>query len=51
MMNELDELPCITEVSKAIDKLPSGKAPLKDCIPADEVIKSGKASLLVPLHK
>jgi len=50
VMPELDVPPSISELSEAIDKLPSGKAPGKDCIPA-EVIKSGKACLLVPLHK
>ena len=49
-MSHLDEVPTIEEVSQAIDKLPSGKAPGKDCIPA-EAIKCGKASLLEPLHK
>ena len=50
LMPELDEVPSIEELSKAIDRLPSGKAPGKDCIPA-EVIKSSKSTLLVPLHK
>ena len=49
-MPELDEPPTIEELSKAVDKLPSGKATGKDGIPA-EIIKSGKSSLLVPLHK
>ena len=49
-MPELDEEPSIEELSKEIDRLPSGKAPVKDCIPA-EVIKSGKSDLLVPLYK
>ena len=39
LMPELDEVPSIKELSKAIDRLPSGKAPVKDSIPA-EVIKS-----------
>ena len=49
-MPELDEVPSIEELSKAIDRLHSGKAPGKDGIPA-EVIKSSKSTLLVPLHK
>ena len=49
-MPELDEAPSINELTKAIDRLPSGKAPGKDGILA-EVIKSSKSSLLVPLHK
>ena len=49
-MPVLDEPPLLEELSKAIDQLPSGKAAGKDSIPA-EVLKSGKSSLLVPLHK
>ena len=49
-MPVLDEPPPLEELSTAIDKLPSGKAAGKDGIPA-EVLKSGKSSLLVPLHK
>lgn len=49
-MSELDIQPTIDELDKAIDKLPSGKAPGKDCIPA-EIIKCGKPALLEPLHK
>ena len=49
-MPELDEVPSIEALSKAIDRLSSGKASGKDCIPAD-VIKSNKSTLLVPLHK
>ena len=50
LMPELDEVLSIKELSKTIDRLPSGKVLGKDCIPAD-VIKNGKSSLLVPLHK
>ena len=50
LMPELDEAPSINELSKAIDRLPSGKTPGKDGILA-EVIKSSKSTLLVPLHK
>ena len=50
LMPELDEEPSIEELSKEIDRLSSGKAPGKDSIPT-EVIKSGKSSLLVTLHK
>ena len=49
-MTELDEIPSLEELSLAIDRLPSGKAPGKDCIPA-EVIKCGKPSLLDPLYR
>lgn len=49
-MPELDGEPTIEVLSKAIDRLSSGKAPGKDYIPA-KVIKRGKSSLLVPLHK
>ena len=49
-MTELDDIPTQEELSMAIDRLPSGKAPGKDCIPA-EVIKCGKPSLLDPLHR
>ena len=49
-MPELDEVPSIEELCKAIDKLPSGKTQGKECVPA-EVIKSSKSTLLVPLRK
>ena len=49
-MPELDEVPSIEELSKAIDRLPSGKAPGKESILA-EVIMSNKSTLLVLLHK
>ena len=50
LMPELDEAPSIDELSKAIDRLPLGKAPGKDGI-LTEVIKSSKSILLVSLHK
>ena len=49
-MPKLDKVPSIEALSKTIDRLLSGKALEKDCIPA-EVIKNGKSSLLVPLHR
>lgn len=50
VMEELDALPTMEELSKAIDCLSSGKAPGKDCIPP-EVLKSGKPALLQQLHE
>ena len=47
---KLDKVSSIKELSKAIDRLHSGKFLGKDCIPA-EIIKNSKSSLLVPLHK
>ncbi|KAL8599289.1 hypothetical protein ACOMHN_008004 [Nucella lapillus] len=41
VMEELDDLPTIEDLSKAIDSLASGKAPGIDGIPP-EVIKAGK---------
>ncbi|XP_063591295.1 uncharacterized protein LOC134768396 [Penaeus indicus] len=49
VMEELDQVPTLDELSKAIDMLPSGKAPGSDGIPA-EVIKGGKPALLQPLY-
>ncbi|KAI8505331.1 hypothetical protein Bbelb_174400 [Branchiostoma belcheri] len=46
---ELDAEPTMEELSKAIDSMPSWKAPGEDNIPA-EVIKCGKPVLLKPLH-
>jgi len=49
-MEELDEMPTLEELSKAIDNLACGKAPALDSIPA-EVLKHGKPSILQPLHE
>ncbi|KAL9981879.1 hypothetical protein ACROYT_G010642 [Oculina patagonica] len=49
-MEELDEMPTLEELSKAIDNLACGKAPGLDSIPA-EVLKHGKPSILQPLHE
>ena len=50
IMEELDEVPTLEELSKAIDSLPNDKAPGSDCIPP-EAIKCGKTTLLLPLHE
>ncbi|PFX17198.1 Craniofacial development protein 2 [Stylophora pistillata] len=50
VMEELDEMPTLEELSKAIDNLACGKAPGKDSIPS-EVLKHGKPSILPPLHE
>ena len=47
-MTHLDARPTIVEVANALVKLPSGKVPGKDCIPA-EVIRCGQATLQKPL--
>ncbi|XP_014786063.1 uncharacterized protein LOC106880575 [Octopus bimaculoides] len=50
-MCELDNLPSIAELTKAIDSLASGKAPGKDGNPS-EIIKAGKnTALLRHLHE
>ena len=49
MLDQLDALPSIEELSNAIDHLSSGKAPGNDGIPS-EVLKYGKQALLKPLH-
>ena len=46
---ELDGVPSVAELSKAIDSLPTDKAPGSDNIPP-EAIKCGKPALLQPLH-
>ena len=50
VMEELDEMPTLEELSKALDNLACGKAPGKDSIPS-EVLKHGKPSILQPLHE
>ena len=50
VMEELDKMPTLEELSKAIDNLARGKAPGKDCIPP-EVLKHGKPSIIQPLHE
>ena len=49
-MEELDEMPTLEELSKAIDNLTCGKAPGLDSISA-EVLKHGKPTILQPLHE
>ena len=49
VMEELDEIPTLQELTKAIDCLPSGKAPGSDGIPP-EVIKCGKNVLAAHMH-
>ncbi|XP_035688750.1 SCO-spondin-like [Branchiostoma floridae] len=50
IMEELDELPTVEELSKAIDSLPCGKAPGSDNIPP-EAIRQGKPALIQPLYE
>ena len=50
VLDELDAEPTMVELSKAIDRLSTGKAPGEDGIPP-EVIKSGKDALLQDLHE
>ena len=50
VMEELDILPTMEELSKAIDRLACGKAPRKDGI-LPEVLKQGKLTILQPLHE
>ena len=50
VMQELDTEPTVEELSNAIDRLASGKAPGSDGIPPD-LIKHCKTTLLLPLHE
>ena len=50
VLNDLDTTPTKEELEIAIDRLPSGKSPGKDAIPA-EVIKCGNTTLLDPFHQ
>ena len=49
-MDELDSKPSVEELSKAIDRLASGKAPGNDGIPP-VLTKHCKTTLLLPLHE
>lgn len=49
IMEELDGEPTLEDLSKSIDSLACGKAPVNDGIPPD-LIKSCKDTLLQPLH-
>ena len=49
IMEELDALPTVEELGKAIDSLAAGKAPGSDGLPPD-LIKRCKTVLLIPLH-
>ena len=44
-MDELDAVPTVEELSRAIDRLPTGKARGMDGIPPN-IIKCGKGALL-----
>lgn len=50
IMGELEERPTVEEVSKAMNRLPPGKAPGMDESPP-EIIKSAKIDLLKHLHE
>ena len=49
VLHELDELPTISELNKAIDQIAPGKAPGSDEIPPD-LIKQCKTVLLKPIY-
>ena len=50
VLHELDELPTISELEKAIDQLAPGKSPGSDEIPPD-LIKQCKTVLLKPIYE
>jgi len=50
-MDELDSETILEEINQALNQLSSGKAPMRDGIPADEVIKCSKGTLLKELHE
>ena len=50
VMEELDAVPTVEELSTAIDRSPIGKAPGMDGIPP-EIIKCGKSALLDQLYE
>ena len=50
VMEELDAVPTVEELSKAIDTIPTGKAPGMDGIPP-EIITCGKGALLDQLYE
>ena len=49
VMEELDEIPSLDELTKAIERLSSGKVPGNDGIPP-EIIKCGKRALVTRMH-
>ena len=49
ILHELDDLPTVSELKKAVDQLAPGKAPGSDEIPPD-LIKQCKTVLLKPLY-
>ena len=49
MLNELDEVPIISDPKKALDQLPPGKATKSDEIPPDR-IKQCQTAILKPIY-